>query len=57
MQAQSLSPPNANAMGAQQIKDVLHYRIEQADEDFLQMMYAMVEVYAEQQGLQAVDGV
>lgn len=35
-------------MGVEQIKDVLHHRINQADEHFLQVIYAMVEAYAEQ---------
>ncbi|MCO6492142.1 MAG: hypothetical protein J5I98_27240 [Phaeodactylibacter sp.] len=35
-------------MGAKEMKDVLHYRIEQADERFLQVIFAMVEAYAEQ---------
>jgi hypothetical protein len=47
MQVQS-HPPNANLMGAEQIKAILHQRIEQADERFLQVIYAMVETYAEQ---------
>lgn len=38
-------------MGAQQIRDVLHYRIEQADERFLKVIYAMVEAYAHQHEL------
>lgn len=39
-------------MGIQHIKDVLHLRIEQADEQFLQIIYAMVEAYAEQHQLE-----
>lgn len=33
-------------MGAEQIKKVLHLRIEQADESFLRILYAMTEAYA-----------
>ena len=33
-------------MGADQIKKVLHLRIEQADERFLRILYAMTEAYA-----------
>lgn len=32
-------------MGVEQIKEVLHLRIEQGDESFLQVMYAMAEAY------------
>ncbi len=48
MQIQSLPPPKINLMGAEQIKDVLHHRINHADEQFLHVIYAMVEAYAEQ---------
>lgn len=33
-------------MGAEQIKKVLHLRIEQADERFLRILHAMTEAYA-----------
>ncbi|GJM34078.1 MAG: hypothetical protein DHS20C18_30790 [Saprospiraceae bacterium] len=33
-------------MGAEQIKEVLHLRIEQADEHFLRILHAMMEAYA-----------
>lgn len=33
-------------MGAEQIKEILHLRIEQADESFLRILYAMTEAYA-----------
>ncbi len=33
-------------MGVEQIKKVLHLRIEQADESFLRILYAMTEAYA-----------
>lgn len=33
-------------MGAEQIKKLLHLRIEQADESFLRILYAMTEAYA-----------
>lgn len=33
-------------MGAEQIKDILHLRIEQADESFLRILHAMTEAYA-----------
>ncbi len=51
MELQSLSVPNVNVMSVDQIKDVLHHRIEQADERFLQVIYAMVEAYAEQHAI------
>ena len=54
MQQQS-HPPNVNRMGAEQIKAVLHQRIEQADERFLQVIYAMVETYAEQYEINGSD--
>lgn len=33
-------------MGAEQIKKILHLRIEQASESFLRILYAMTEAYA-----------
>lgn len=33
-------------MGAEQIKEILHLRIEQADESFLRILHAMTEAYA-----------
>jgi hypothetical protein len=33
-------------MGAEQIKAILHLRIEQADERFLRILHAMTEAYA-----------
>lgn len=33
-------------MGAEQIREILHRRIEQADERFLRILYAMAEAYA-----------
>lgn len=39
-------------MGAEQIRDILHHRIEQADEHFLQAMLIMVEAYAAQNDLE-----
>ena len=39
-------------MGAEQIRDILHHRIEQADEHFLQAMLVMVEAYTAQNDLE-----
>ncbi len=39
---------NQHLMSTAQLKDVLHHRIDQADEQFLHVIYAMVEAYAEQ---------
>ena len=33
-------------MGVEQIREVLHLRIEQADESFLRILHAMTEAYA-----------
>lgn len=33
-------------MGAEQIREILHLRIEQADETFLRILHAMTEAYA-----------
>ena len=33
-------------MGVEQIKKILHLRIEQADESFLRILHAMTEAYA-----------
>ncbi len=42
-------------MGAEQIKKVLHLRIEQADESFLRILYAMTEAYIRELEEDALD--
>ena len=35
-------------MGAEQLKKILHLRIEQADDAFLRILYAMTQAYTEE---------
>ena len=46
MQVQLLKP---KLMSAIEIKEILHRRIEEVDESFLEVVYAMMETYVKQQ--------
>lgn len=42
-------------MGAEQIKEILHLRIEEADESFLRILHAMTEAYKQEQEAAALE--
>ena len=53
--AEAAAQQNQITMGVLQLKEILHLRIEQADEKFLKVLAAMTEVYFQEHEPEVID--